>query len=119
MRVSVIGAIMINGILKKSLTALINKKLKEAGRVSELDFDRKAGVLVMTLSLVGESEPVHVTLKGLSLSNDGKISFASAESSREWVHLLLNSYSERLKIKIPEKYLTVVAPLLPETSSEK
>ncbi len=105
---------MINGILKKALTTLIDQKLRGAGKVSELDFDRKAGMLSMSLDLRGEEGAVSVTLNGLSLSQDGKLSFATAESNRVWIRELLNSYSDRLVVDISEKYLAIVRPMFTE-----
>ena len=102
---------MINGILTKALSTLLEQKLKGAGKVADLDFDRKAGLLFVSLQLVEENEQVSVKVMGLMLSEDGKLSFRSAESNREWIASLLNAYANRLTIEISDKYLPIVKPL--------
>lgn len=99
---------MLNGVFKKTLVGLINQKLADAGRVESLEFDRQLGVLEVYLKLMGEEEIVSVTVMGVAISDTGQVSFESASSNRLWIQSLLNTYSHRLVLAVPGKYLSVV-----------
>jgi len=98
---------------------MINQKLGKAGRVESLEFDRECGVIEICLFLVGEENVVSVMVTGVSLSDSGHVSFESAHSNREWIQELLNAYSHKLELAIPEKYLPVVKAFLVNKPSIK
>lgn len=106
---------MFGGMVIKGLTAFIEKKLGDAGKVKKLDLDKDKRQIRLVLELAGEPEPVEVELLDYSLAHEGnrtRLRFGEVRVSRPWMQSLLKSYLPEPALVIPEKYAPMVGMLL-------
>lgn len=106
---------MFAGMVIKGLSAFIEKKLGDAGKVLDLQLDKESRSMRLRLQLTGESEPLDVALLDYSLQQEGnvtRLNFGRIELSRPWMQSLLSHYLPNPGVVVPEKYASMLGMLL-------
>jgi S-adenosylmethionine synthetase len=99
-------------------TQFLRSRIEDYGRILALNLDSSSREVRGEFLLRGETEPVYAVLSGYQVTeNDGtlSLSFASLETSREWLNQLLRDLLPGNTIRLPStasRYAGIIRLLL-------
>ena len=79
-------------LIDKGAVAILNKAISRYGKLHDLHIDRKGRVITGSLLPVGETEPISIKALYDINTDKFKMTITSAETSREWLTLLLGDF---------------------------
>jgi len=97
----------VNIAIKKT----INEKIKDYGKIEEIDIDSKQKKCYLKMDLNGESKPISLIIDNYSLKEvdeGGVLCIKEISSSREWLTKVLNDFVKDKDQKIPKEQYSII-----------
>jgi hypothetical protein len=89
------------------LEKAMQNRLEKFGRILDLRIDSRHHTLLLELLLKGEKEPTTLAVQEYQITEEGDqtwITIKKANSSREWISILLEEFLFHKPILIPKAY---------------
>ncbi|MBL9213803.1 MAG: hypothetical protein JNL92_25300 [Opitutaceae bacterium] len=88
----------------KAAKGYLNDLIKTYGKVRDLTVDSKRGRIELTCELLGEAEPIGVTIERYVIVREAAGAFLEVEdssASRPWLHAALRAHLHGRRIALP------------------
>ncbi|WP_292658139.1 hypothetical protein [Nitratifractor sp.] len=93
--------------LSRGLALALDKRIRQYGRILDLQLDSRNKRLELEILLKGEVEPLRVRIENYEVREEAGHWYLLAKelkSSREWIDILAREYLSQRPIEIPERY---------------
>lgn len=93
---------------------VINRIIKEFGKMLKFEVDSKNKIIYALLELKGENEPVEIKISGYEIVKENEeyyFTMSDISVSKEWMEILAKEYLHK-KIKVPLKLIPFIKVLL-------
>jgi len=97
------------------LKQIIDAKIENFGKVTDLQLNSGQKRLDMTVQLNGETEPLRVTVTNYELVKSGDatvVIFKELHTSREWLNVLWKERIKQFQYEIPPQYASMIKFLM-------
>ncbi len=101
--------------LSQGARAAFNRFFERYGRLHELNLDTQNKRIDLTITLSGETDPLHLLIGRYRLSRaDGgyRLYLYEIESSRPWAQALARDFLEGRALPIPEEYGKILGKIV-------
>jgi len=101
--------------LSQAITYAINRKIEKFGSVAFLRIDTVEKRIEMSLELLGENEPIQVSIQRYRFQeSDGRffLSAEGIETSRKWIDIAAREYLLSQRVEIPARYAGLIRRFL-------
>lgn len=93
----------------------LNSVIKDYGKITEININRNAKKIEMSLDLKGEAETIHLEIVNYEIKDvqDGlEIMVKDILCSRKWLEALFRTFIADNLLKVPKKYSEIIIGLL-------
>lgn len=98
---------MLSGMMNKAIETFIAAKLGAAGRIEQVDLDKKQKQIGLKILMAGETTSIQVDMLGYRMEEQkgvARLVFDDIRISRPWMEILLKEYKPDLSFRIPSNY---------------
>lgn len=103
-------------MLASAIKTTLNNFIKEFGKIEHMKLDTQTKSIEATLFLIGEREPLEVTISNYTLvqKDDGYyLQLQRIKTSKEWITKAAATYlTKRALLKIPDKFVAIIKKVL-------